>query len=42
MKSIVGMPGGVDSSNSVFLVKEYGYDAIGCTLKLFNNEKADA
>lgn len=42
MKCIVGLSGGVDSSTAAFLMKKRGYEVIGCTLKLFNNEKAEA
>ena len=37
-KAMVAMSGGVDSSVAAFLIKEAGYDAIGITMKLFNND----
>ncbi|MDR3151639.1 MAG: tRNA 2-thiouridine(34) synthase MnmA [Holosporaceae bacterium] len=38
MKCIVGMSGGVDSSVSAFLMKERGFEVIGCTFKMFDSE----
>lgn len=40
MKALIAMSGGVDSSVAAFLMKEKGYDCIGCTMKLYNNEDA--
>ncbi|WP_330586795.1 tRNA 2-thiouridine(34) synthase MnmA [Aminipila terrae] len=37
-KVLVGMSGGVDSSVSVFLLQQQGYEVSGVTLKLFDNE----
>ncbi len=34
------MSGGVDSSVAAFLLKKQGYECIGCTMKLYNNEDA--
>ena len=34
------MSGGVDSSVAAFLLKKEGYDCIGATMRLFDNENA--
>lgn len=39
-KAIIAMSGGVDSSVAAYLMKEKGFNCIGVTLKLFNNEDA--
>lgn len=38
MKALIAMSGGVDSSVVAYLVKSQGYDCIGCTMKLYDNE----
>ncbi len=37
-KALIAMSGGVDSSVAAFLMKEAGYQCIGATMKLFQNE----
>ena len=37
-KVMVAMSGGVDSSVAAYLIRKQGYETIGATLKLFNNE----
>ncbi len=38
MKALIAMSGGVDSSVAAYLTKEMGYDCVGCTMKLYENE----
>lgn len=38
--ALIAMSGGVDSSVAAYLMKQQGYDCIGCTMKLYNNEDA--
>jgi len=40
MKALIAMSGGVDSSVAALLTKEQGYDCVGCTMKLYDNEDA--
>lgn len=40
MKALIAMSGGVDSSVAAKLVTDEGYECIGCTMKLFENEDA--
>ena len=40
MKALIAMSGGVDSSVAALLMKNKGYDCIGCTMKLFDNNDA--
>lgn len=37
-KAIIAMSGGVDSSVAAFLMKEHGFDCIGATMKLYDND----
>ena len=39
-KALIAMSGGVDSAVAAYLMKERGYDCIGCTMRLYNNEDA--
>ncbi|MDO4960336.1 MAG: tRNA 2-thiouridine(34) synthase MnmA [Eubacteriales bacterium] len=39
-KALIAMSGGVDSSIAAFLMKEVGYECVGCTMRLYNNEDA--
>ena len=38
-KALIAMSGGVDSSLAAKLMKDAGYDCIGCTMKLYDNEE---
>lgn len=40
MKALIAMSGGVDSAVSAKLMRDEGYECIGCTMKLYNNEDA--
>lgn len=37
-KAVIAMSGGVDSSVAAFIMKEKGFDCIGMTMKLFQND----
>lgn len=39
-KALIAMSGGVDSSLAAKLMRDRGFDCIGCTMKLYNNEDA--
>ena len=40
MKALIAMSGGVDSSLAAKLMQQRGYDCIGCTMRLYDNEDA--
>ncbi|MCI7146227.1 MAG: tRNA 2-thiouridine(34) synthase MnmA [Clostridiales bacterium] len=40
MKALIAMSGGVDSSVAAGLMQDAGYECIGCTMRLFENEDA--
>ena len=37
-KALIAMSGGVDSSVAAYLMKERGFECLGVTMKLYNNE----
>ena len=38
MRALIAMSGGVDSSVAALIMKNRGYECVGCTMKLFDNE----
>ncbi len=39
MKALIAMSGGVDSATAAYLMKEKGFDCVGCTMRLFDASK---
>ena len=39
-RALIAMSGGVDSSVAAYIMKKEGYECIGATMKLFENEDA--
>ena len=39
-KALIAMSGGVDSSVAAWLMKKQGWDCIGVTMRLFDNDDA--
>lgn len=42
MKAMIAMSGGVDSSVSALVLKQKGFEEIGCTMKLYENNDYDS
>ena len=40
MKALIAMSGGVDSAVAALLTQQEGWDCLGCTMKLYQNEDA--
>ena len=38
MKALIAMSGGVDSSVAAYLMQQAGWDCVGCTMRLYENE----
>lgn len=41
MKALIAMSGGVDSSVAAYLMRQNGFDCVGCTMKLYHSEDGD-
>ncbi len=39
-KALIAMSGGVDSSVAALMMKDKGYECVGCTMRLYSNEDA--